>query len=171
MQAAVKEVEAKFGKIDFLINNAGIMAGEPKMSFALDEPLEAIEEAFKVNVLGPLAVTRAFYPLLLKGTGKTIVNVSTAAASLNWHIAGVAEPNVDPMRASSVGYKMSKVALNLQVCAPACTACPRSSRCLPYAGHSLRHLSRSPSAQSNCFPFMHMLNLSLPCRALCWPTL
>ena len=105
---------AKFGSLDYLINNAGYFGSEQRY-YALDEPLEQIEAIFKTNVLGPLNVTRAFYPLLLKGTNKTIVNISSGAGSVSWHVEAVAAPEVQLMQSVSLGYKISKAALNMQV--------------------------------------------------------
>ncbi|KAF8183841.1 hypothetical protein K438DRAFT_1907952 [Mycena galopus ATCC 62051] len=57
--------EATHGRLDILINNAGILHIGP---FA-DMPVEAARATFEVNVLGTWAVTQAFLPFLLAARG------------------------------------------------------------------------------------------------------
>src|SRR5580704_1961737 len=59
--------------LDVLINNAGIA-----MYDDLSEP-EVIEQHLKVNLFGPLNVTRAFLPLLKQSNGAIVNNLSTSA--------------------------------------------------------------------------------------------
>ncbi|KAI1310361.1 short-chain dehydrogenase/reductase [Xylaria venustula] len=65
IDAAVTHVSrATGGKLDILINNAGVMHVMP---FA-DTDVTAARQLFEVNVLGVFAVTKAFLPLLLTAT-------------------------------------------------------------------------------------------------------
>lgn len=77
--AAAQEVEAKWGKLDILVNNAGYM---PPDCFAniLDASLEGFEKTWEIDYLGPVRVTKAFLPALLKGEWKTVVNVVSVGA-------------------------------------------------------------------------------------------
>ncbi|KAI0010062.1 NAD(P)-binding protein [Xylariaceae sp. FL0662B] len=62
IEAAVTHIaRATDGKLDILINNAGLMHVMP---FA-DTDVAAARKVFEVNVLGVFAVTKAFLPLLL----------------------------------------------------------------------------------------------------------
>jgi NAD(P)-dependent dehydrogenase (short-subunit alcohol dehydrogenase family) len=74
---AVKDVsDALAGaSLTAIVNNAGIGFGGP-LEFC---DLEETRGGFEVNVFGPLAVTRAFLPLMRRGSGGRIVNVSSAA--------------------------------------------------------------------------------------------
>jgi NAD(P)-dependent dehydrogenase (short-subunit alcohol dehydrogenase family) len=69
IQAAVEKVES----LDVLINNAGIAIYDD-----LSKP-EVIEQHLKVNLFGPLSVTRAFLPLLKRSKGAIVNNISTVA--------------------------------------------------------------------------------------------
>ncbi|KAK5629920.1 hypothetical protein RRF57_005635 [Xylaria bambusicola] len=66
IDAAVVHISsATGGKLDILINNAGVMHIMP---FA-DTDVEAARRLFEVNVVGVFAVTKAFLPLLLAAVG------------------------------------------------------------------------------------------------------
>lgn len=90
--AAVEAVRARFGRLDALVNNAGIAHFGPLM----DTPLEAWNEVMAVNLTGPFIMTKAAVPLM-RETGGAIVNITS--------ISGV--------RASTlrVAYGTSKAAL------------------------------------------------------------
>lgn len=72
------------GRLDALVNNAGIGLSVP-MEVA---PLDAVRTAFEVNVFGQLAVIQAFLPLLPRGTGR-IVNVGSVGAHITIPFGGV----------------------------------------------------------------------------------
>jgi len=65
------------GRLDLLINNAGILTPGPLEIL----PLDAIRHEFEVNVFGALSVMNAFLPALRKAHGR-IVQISTFTASL-----------------------------------------------------------------------------------------
>lgn len=100
IREAVHRVSAHTDRLDVLINNAGVLhRGEPTVD-ALDP--ERLVEAYRINAVGPLRVTAAFLPLLQKGEGKRIVNVSTLMGSIE-----------DDSSGGAYGYRMSKAALNI----------------------------------------------------------
>jgi 3-oxoacyl-[acyl-carrier protein] reductase len=73
VRAMLKIVEAEFGHLDALINNAGTTAKwKVKDLESLD--LDEWDRTFAVNVRGLFQVTRAAVPLLKKGTNPAIVN-------------------------------------------------------------------------------------------------
>ncbi|CAI7668932.1 unnamed protein product [Penicillium manginii] len=79
--AAAAEVEQKFGKLNFLVNNAGILG---KYGLIADSNPDEWWNVLNVNLRGPYLVTRAFLPLLLKAgeEEKYIVNVCSVGAHL-----------------------------------------------------------------------------------------
>jgi NAD(P)-dependent dehydrogenase (short-subunit alcohol dehydrogenase family) len=85
IEQAAKDVEAEVGTFGLagLVNNAGIGFGGPLEFADLDE----IRSGFEVNVFGPLAVTRAFLPLIRRATGR-IVNVSSGAGKASTPLIG-----------------------------------------------------------------------------------
>ncbi len=68
-----------YGTIDILINNAGIHYDTFQNTLTAD--FGVVQEAFQVNTLGPWRLTKALYPLIRKGGGGRIVNVSSSSGS------------------------------------------------------------------------------------------
>jgi NAD(P)-dependent dehydrogenase (short-subunit alcohol dehydrogenase family) len=118
-QAGVREVaklvEERFGRLDVLVNNAGITgSGQVSPQDAHDQvpstvELELVREVFETNVFGVIAVTNAVLPLLRRSPAPRVVNVSSHAASLT--LTG--DPD-GPFAAllPSAAYSPSKSALN-----------------------------------------------------------
>ena len=82
--------------LDWLINNAGILSVESLDS--LD--FEAMEQQFRINALGPLRVTAALLPNLLRGAKVGII--TSRMGSIDDNTSG-----------SHYGYRMSKAAVNM----------------------------------------------------------
>jgi len=106
--ASVREaadwVAARLGAVDLLVNNAAVHPGFQGVPLeARDLSDGALERTMEVNAFGPLRATQRFLPLLERGTGKTVVNVSSEAGS----VAGA-------RRAAEFEYCMSKAALNME---------------------------------------------------------
>lgn len=69
-------VEAAFGRLDGLVNNAGILTP----GNLADLTVEQITRAFQVNQLGPMLGMKHALPLLRRGGGGSIVNLSSSVA-------------------------------------------------------------------------------------------
>jgi 3-oxoacyl-[acyl-carrier protein] reductase len=79
ISAAVKVVEDRFGRLDALVNSGG--ATTPVPIADLDKLTDEIfDRTVMVNLRGPFAMIRAFRPLLERGSGAAIVNISSIAA-------------------------------------------------------------------------------------------
>ncbi len=99
VRAAAETVSQHSQSLDLLINNAGI---NPAKLATLEElDFELISETLDVNTVGPLRAVQQFLPLLRKGTGKRIANISSEAGTLT-----------DCQRDAWYGYAGSKSALN-----------------------------------------------------------
>ncbi|WP_214413884.1 SDR family NAD(P)-dependent oxidoreductase [Sphaerisporangium fuscum] len=76
--AAAADVAAHEGRVDVLINNAGIIGRRaPAEELTGDDAIEV----FQTNVVGIIRVTNAFLPLLRRSERPAIVNVSSGTGS------------------------------------------------------------------------------------------
>jgi NAD(P)-dependent dehydrogenase (short-subunit alcohol dehydrogenase family) len=107
IQAAAAAIEAAYGRLDVLVNNAGISDrddGPPSKA-----SLDAVRRVFETNFFGTLAVTQAMLPLLRKSDSARIVNVSSGLGSL----AHNGDPAWEFAHVKRIGYNTSKAALNM----------------------------------------------------------
>ncbi|KAL8833063.1 MAG: hypothetical protein Q9170_004525 [Blastenia crenularia] len=77
VEEAAKEVEKAFGSVDVLVNNAGYLA---KFVPMVDSDPDDWWMTWEINIRGIYLMTRSFLPLLLKGSGKTILNITSGGA-------------------------------------------------------------------------------------------
>jgi NAD(P)-dependent dehydrogenase (short-subunit alcohol dehydrogenase family) len=115
--AAAESIRKEFGRLDVLVNNAGISnAGTPgrplqemmKSGRASVASLDEVRAVFETNVFGVIAVTQAMLPLLREAPAGRIVNVSSSTGSLTLN------SNPADHRRAMFGptYSASKTALN-----------------------------------------------------------
>jgi NAD(P)-dependent dehydrogenase (short-subunit alcohol dehydrogenase family) len=102
--AAAEWIRRELGRLDILINNAGIAkGGKPS-----ETPIATVREVFETNVFGVIAVTQAMLPLLREAPAGRIVNVSSRVGSL----ATITSPSYGYRGVGGVSYGPSKTALN-----------------------------------------------------------
>ena len=78
VERAMNTVIAEFGRIDVLVNNAGI-SGSPQATTCHQTPVAEWDRVFAVNVRGPFLCTRAALPVMIRqGTGHVITVASVA---------------------------------------------------------------------------------------------
>lgn len=78
VKAAISEIRNKYGRIDVLVNNAGMgISGA-----AEDTDTADVRRIFELNFFGMFNVTREVIPVMRENGGGVIVNVSSVAAEL-----------------------------------------------------------------------------------------
>ncbi len=112
--AAAERIRTEFGRLDVLVNNAGIShpgkQGDPfptnmDSNNLTTAPLDAVREVWETNVFGVIAVTQAMLPLLREAPAARIVNMGSTGGSLAWN----SNPT-NPHRAMFGTYSSSKTA-------------------------------------------------------------
>ena len=93
-----RSVEEEFGRLDVLVNNAGITNDEGQRG--VDADLERVREALETNLLGAWRLCEAAIPFMRRHGYGRIVNISTGMAAL------------EDMGGGSPGYRVSKTGLN-----------------------------------------------------------
>jgi len=106
--AAAAFLEQKFGRLDILINNAGISAEGLGTGKASKTTPDVIHRTFETNFFAPVALTQAMLPLLMKSDAGRIVNMSSILGSQTLQ----ADPKSPIYDFKSLSYDASKAALN-----------------------------------------------------------
>lgn len=85
VESAAREVDAEVGRAGLagLVNNAGVGHSGPLEYF----PLDVMRRQFEINVLGPIAVTQAFLPLIRRARGR-IVNMGSVGDRITMPFGG-----------------------------------------------------------------------------------
>lgn len=97
VDALAKRIESDPGRLDALVNNAGVY-GSP--TGAADYDLDEAHEVLEVNLFGAWRLAQATLPLLRGSDHPRIVNVSSGAGQL------------DDMQGGRAAYRISKAGLN-----------------------------------------------------------
>ena len=110
LTSVADKIESEYGRLDILINNAGITR------FVAHDDLdglgdELIDEIFRTNWRGAFACVRAFRSLLNTGAGGLVINISSIAG----HTA----------MGSNIAYCASKAAMNTMTMSLARALAPR----------------------------------------------
>jgi NAD(P)-dependent dehydrogenase (short-subunit alcohol dehydrogenase family) len=106
VQAALHTIEEREGRLDVLVNNAGIWDGVVGIDGVSAESAQAV---FDTNVVGLIRVTQAALPLLRNSDNPVVVNVSSALGSF-W---AVTNPERHQSHNAFIVYGSSKAAVSM----------------------------------------------------------
>lgn len=102
IETAVKHIDSKFGKLDVLVNNAGIASKDTNLKSQLEATLGT-------NVIGAAMVSQSCKPLLTKSKNGYLLHISSGLGSLGL----ASNPEAANYNATYTVYRMSKAALNM----------------------------------------------------------
>ncbi len=106
--SAAAFLEQKFGRLDLLINNAGVSLEGLGGGKASSTTPDVLRRTFETNFFAPVALTQTLLPLLRKSSAGRIVNMSSILGSQTLH----ADPASPIYNFKSLAYDSSKAALN-----------------------------------------------------------
>lgn len=112
--AAAKTIEEKYGKLDILINNAGIFLTDKEFNAdggmvpASKTTQETFRKTFDTNFFNTIDVTQTLLPLIRKSDAGRIVFLSSGLGSLTMH----SDPKSPIYNFKVPAYNISKTALN-----------------------------------------------------------
>lgn len=113
-QEIARYLEGKYGKLDILINNAGVLldpgdfANPGGINTTSKVNPGVLRDTFETNFFGAVALTQALLPLIRKAPAGRIVNLSSILGSLALH----SDPSSPIYGTKAFAYDASKAALN-----------------------------------------------------------
>ncbi|SNS20035.1 SDR family oxidoreductase [Actinomadura mexicana] len=105
--AAASLLSERFGRLDVLVNNAGVTGGMPQTPTTVDPA--TMRTVVETNVIGVIRLTNALLPLLRRSAAPRIVNMSSSVGSLTRQSSQSGVEAVGPI---SAAYSPSKTFLN-----------------------------------------------------------
>ena len=110
VQRAAEWIEAGYGRLDVLVNNAGTASVTRRGAPPSQTSLEDMRAVYEINVFGVVAVTNAMLPLLRRAPAARIVNVSSEVGSITLQSDPASPLGRMP---ASAQYPSSKAALDM----------------------------------------------------------
>lgn len=112
IESAADYVKQKHGKLDLLVNSAGVLhptgRGETKLD---DVTSEHMERVMRINAFGPMLMSKNFAPLLKKGDG--VIGAGDKHKGMIVCISAHAASITDTKLGGWYTYRMAKIALNM----------------------------------------------------------
>ncbi|MET8522107.1 SDR family NAD(P)-dependent oxidoreductase [Nocardioides sp. NPDC004968] len=163
VRAALAAIEAAEGRLDVLVNNAGVLVADP-----LDGPTAL--RVFDINAVGIVRVTEAALPLLRRSENPRVVNVSSSLGSFwaNTTPGRVEHGMFLPLYAASkaaatmltVQYAKANADIRFNAVEPGPTATDMT------AGFGIEDIAKSPAESARTVVRLATLDLDVPTGTL-----
>lgn len=111
IQEAVKTMAEKEGKIDILINNAGVGITGP----IEETPDEEIRHAFETNYFGPIKVIKAILPFMRKRDSGLIINITSIAGYMGLPYRGIYSASKGALEITTEAFRMELKHFNIKM--------------------------------------------------------
>ncbi len=108
----VEYIDNNIGQIDCLINNAGLGA----LGFVETFSLEQARKVFDVNLFGPLALTKAFMPLLRRQKQGLVIYVSSSGGRLCFPFLGIYNASKFALEGLVETWQIETKSLGIDMC-------------------------------------------------------
>jgi len=107
---AATYIERVYGKLDILINNAGVQIESEiwQTNTTASISIETLRRTFEINFFGLVDLTQQLLPLIQKSEAGRIVNLTSILASLQYH----ATPGSNTYNTKTFAYNSTKTAVN-----------------------------------------------------------
>jgi len=100
IDAAFLSIQNQWGRLDVLVNNAGIFIDTRDGNSALETTVATLEETFRTNTVGPFLLCQKFIPLMVRNGGGRVINLSSGMGQLS------------EMQGGYPSYRISKAGIN-----------------------------------------------------------
>jgi NAD(P)-dependent dehydrogenase (short-subunit alcohol dehydrogenase family) len=131
VEAMVAEVRSEFGRLDILINNAGLWRGLNEAGL-LNCPDDIWDISWAVNVTGTLRCYQAAVPLMAENGFGRIVNISSMASRSGGNPYGLTKNAVEHMT-SGMAQEVGRMGITVNCVAPGISAFEAASSQIPGA--------------------------------------
>lgn len=112
IHSAVSKIISETGRIDVLINNAGVGITGP----IEETPGEEIKKAFDTNFFGPLEVIKAVLPQMRSSRKGLIINITSIAGYMGLPFRGIYSASKGALELTTEALRMELKAFNVKVC-------------------------------------------------------
>ncbi len=111
IKSAVEQLLAETGKIDILINNAGVGITGP----IEETPDEEIKKAFDTNYFGPIAVIKAVLPAMRRNNSGLIINITSIAGYMGLPYRGIYSASKGALEITTEAFRMELKDFNIKM--------------------------------------------------------
>ncbi len=111
IQTAIAQVISEAGRIDVLINNAGVGITGP----IEETPDEEIKKAFDTNYFGPLQVIKSVLPHMRRQKSGLVINITSIAGYMGLPFRGIYSASKGALELTTEAYRMELKDFNIHM--------------------------------------------------------